>query len=207
MTAEMVILAYVAVQQDPRDNALSPWDGAQSDNKKVNEIQADKLDEWITAVIEIDEDRVYDEETACRMAQDLTTNAPATSNGKHKANDTGENDRATKKPFLSKNAPNSTASSNGSSSSTKHLPQLTETERSLLKDNGGCNRCRKLFIGHETRNCTAEFRRWRNTRRSLLPSLLRPRQSSRKGKARPSQPSCPPSKTTTTVKLRTTAPS
>ncbi|KAF8156370.1 hypothetical protein K438DRAFT_1777454 [Mycena galopus ATCC 62051] len=29
MTAEMVILPYVAVREHPRDNALSPWDGAQ----------------------------------------------------------------------------------------------------------------------------------------------------------------------------------
>ncbi|KAF8210707.1 hypothetical protein K438DRAFT_1752495 [Mycena galopus ATCC 62051] len=29
MTAEMVILAYAAVREHPRDNTLSPWDGAQ----------------------------------------------------------------------------------------------------------------------------------------------------------------------------------
>ena len=35
------------------------------------------------------------------------------------------------------------------------LPGLTEEERDLLQNNGGCFKCQKFFAGHISRNCAA----------------------------------------------------
>ncbi|KAG6864278.1 hypothetical protein C0991_010863, partial [Blastosporella zonata] len=115
------------------------------------------LFDWISAVTLIDDDRNYNEQTARRMAAELAvSHVPANLNTKRKASKSADNDRFVKRPFIPTSKPNSSASA-VLSSSVKRPPPLTEVERALLKDNGGCNCCRRLFAGHETRNCPNNF--------------------------------------------------
>ncbi|KAJ7765918.1 hypothetical protein DFH07DRAFT_737532 [Mycena maculata] len=120
-------------------------------HKAANTIAEDQFDHWVLAVIELDEERVYeDQKQQRRIAEE-----------KRKAADDGE--CPTKKVFADSNKVNGASSSKppSSTSSTapsgKNCPPLTVEERQLLADNDGCNRCHKFFAGHCTTECKEDF--------------------------------------------------
>ncbi|KAJ6625952.1 hypothetical protein B0H10DRAFT_1737150, partial [Mycena sp. CBHHK59/15] len=68
------------------------------------------------------------------------------------------NDRPNKHTNSSSNRENQAPPSGSSSGAgTKHCPQLTEAERTLLDDNHGCRRCRKPFVTHQGRDQVCSF--------------------------------------------------
>ncbi|KAG6863755.1 hypothetical protein C0991_003457, partial [Blastosporella zonata] len=129
------------------------------------------LFDWISAVTLIDDNRIYNEQTARRMAKELAaSNTPSFFSGKCKAPEAVDGDRSVKKPFVLAVKPNSSASSS-SSTFVKRPPLLTKVECTLLKDNGGCNRCHCLFAGHETRKCPNNFPTMANYK-EITPALV-----------------------------------
>jgi hypothetical protein len=121
-------------------------------------IPDDQYDEWTRAVTVIDLERVYDDAKIARM---LATAASASDKAaKRKANTEAENERVTKKPFDNSrkgNITNSSAPTSSSASSSSFCPPLTENERNLLKENDGCNKCRKFFVGHQSKTCPNDY--------------------------------------------------
>ncbi|KAG6863909.1 hypothetical protein C0991_002145 [Blastosporella zonata] len=115
------------------------------------------LFDWISAVTLIDDNRIYNEQTAHCMAKELAaSNTPSFFSAKCKAPEAVDGDRSVKKPFVPAVKPNSSASAS-SSTFVKRPPLLTKVEHALLKDNSECNCCRCLFAGHETCECPNDF--------------------------------------------------
>ncbi|KAJ7100274.1 hypothetical protein B0H15DRAFT_770979, partial [Mycena belliarum] len=138
-------------------NMLSDLATDYSKHKATNAIPEDEFDTWVLAVIELDEERVYeDEKQQRRIAIQLKAD-------KRRAADDGERPtkKATTDTYKASAAPSSkppSASGSGSTSSMgKNCPPLTPEERQLLADNGGCNRCRVFFAGHSTGECKEDF--------------------------------------------------
>ncbi|KAJ7243929.1 hypothetical protein B0H12DRAFT_1236287 [Mycena haematopus] len=118
-------------------------------------IKDDDLDDWIRAIIVIDEARMYKNTL---LNEKIAALDKVREKGKRKTappNDETD-DRNNKKPFV---RPNKPVSSEGSSTSTgsKFCPPLTVAERELLAKNDGCNKCRKFFVGHISATCPNDY--------------------------------------------------
>ncbi|KAJ6599378.1 hypothetical protein DFH09DRAFT_903050 [Mycena vulgaris] len=103
---------------------------------------ASTLDQYIHAVNRLDEERCrHLDVQRCLIAE-------ANKENKCKARDMDGNERAPKRCDPKSGKPSST-----SSSTNPYPPKLSDSEHQLLKDNDGCNRCRKPFAGHHFNNC------------------------------------------------------
>ncbi|KAF7339146.1 Reverse transcriptase-RNase H-integrase [Mycena venus] len=132
-----------------------------------------KLDDYIRAVIRIDEERKHSLDTLRRLANIADGNKE---NKRKGADDT--NDCASKRQFKSKSAaPSSTASDDRN----PYPPALTALERDLLAANEGCNKCRKPFAGHATHDCTTPMTR--ATYAPITDQTIADARCQRKGKA------------------------
>ncbi|THH06299.1 hypothetical protein EW146_g9654 [Bondarzewia mesenterica] len=62
-------------------------------------------------------------------------------------------------PQRGPNVPSPVLSRSHAISSTKtiRVPRLSDEERSLLQENGGCFKCRKFFAGHTSKTCDGDF--------------------------------------------------
>ncbi|KAJ6599717.1 hypothetical protein DFH09DRAFT_1355827 [Mycena vulgaris] len=126
---------------------------AKSQAKKIEE-----LDDWLAAVADLDEDRVYENEKFARVLEAIKA-----SSVKRKCSEDGEHAGSSKKlqtDAVHKSNPASnklSSAASASSSFSKSCPALLPAERDLLAANDGCNRCRRFFVGHRTVNCDGEF--------------------------------------------------
>ncbi|KAJ7460873.1 hypothetical protein B0H11DRAFT_1736210, partial [Mycena galericulata] len=119
-------------------------------NKDLKELIAKAgttLDQYIRAVNRLDEERRRNLDIQRRLIAD------ANKENKRRYDDDGE--RPSKKHQTSKGTASKPASS---SSTTEYVnpfpPKLTDAERDLLRENEGCNRCRRPFAGHRSAECT-----------------------------------------------------
>ncbi|KAJ7364511.1 hypothetical protein DFH08DRAFT_274161 [Mycena albidolilacea] len=120
----------------------------------ANAIAHDKMDEWCCEVRRIDERRIHD------IAKQHCIAAEIHKVEKQKAASDG--DRNPKKPFSFSAKGNTSvaataAPSTPSAAAPKGCPKLTEGERALLNEHEGCNKCRKFYASHHSKNCTNDF--------------------------------------------------
>ncbi|KAJ7437698.1 hypothetical protein FB451DRAFT_1450431 [Mycena latifolia] len=120
----------------------------------VSKISDNKFDEWLHAVIEIDEAHQYEDD---RIAAALH----AADRGKCKApGPTDDAEHAPKKVFNDSrkgNVASKPSSSSSTADSAAFCPPLTNDERELLRNNDGCNKCRRFFVGHKSPDCPNGF--------------------------------------------------
>ncbi|KAJ7119077.1 hypothetical protein C8R44DRAFT_878584 [Mycena epipterygia] len=115
-------------------------------NEKLKELIAkptSTLDQYIRAVNRLDEERRRNLDVQRRLITE------ANKENKRKFRDTDNDERAPKRRDAKSGKPTSATSS----SANPYPPKLTDAERQLLKDNEGCNRCRKAFAGHCFDDC------------------------------------------------------
>ncbi|KAJ7782935.1 hypothetical protein B0H16DRAFT_1297079 [Mycena metata] len=131
-------------------NMLTDLSLKYSHDPTASSIATNKFSDWITTV-----------EAQKKLFAELA------GGGKRKAPDDGDcggKDKGYKSRSLTPGNTNGTAGVSGASTSNgaptycgKYPPPLTETERKLLSDNDGCNKCRHFFIGHKSYDCTKEI--------------------------------------------------
>ncbi|KAJ7663578.1 hypothetical protein B0H17DRAFT_1143987 [Mycena rosella] len=113
---------------------------------KASKIADDQLDEWLHAIVEIDEVHQYEDECMAFFVFNANTDK-----GKRKVLTDASDDHNAKKLFTKVNANTKpTSSSTASSSSSSFCPPLTADERALLSANDGCNKCHIFFVGHRS---------------------------------------------------------
>ncbi|KAJ6490459.1 hypothetical protein DFH09DRAFT_947820, partial [Mycena vulgaris] len=115
-------------------------------NDKLKELIAkptSTLDQYIRAVNRLDEERRRNLDVQHRLI------AEANKENKRKVRESDNDDRAPKR----RETKSGKSTSTSSSSTNPYPPKLTDSERELLKDNEGCNRCRKPFAGHRFAEC------------------------------------------------------
>ncbi|KAJ7443071.1 hypothetical protein B0H11DRAFT_2251143 [Mycena galericulata] len=121
-------------------------------------IADDKFDDWLKAVIEIDEVRLYDDERIATLLAEKAEKERSNGGGKRKApsSTVDDADHAPKKPFGDSRKGN-TAASSSTTATFVNCPPLTADERELLRANDGCNKCRRFFVGHQSKSCPNGF--------------------------------------------------
>lgn len=118
-------------------------------NKDLKELvakPATSLDAYIRAVNRIDEDR--------RRTLDIQRRLIENSNKENKRrNRDDDDDRSSKRRETGKGSSASSKPASSLSSANPFPPKLTDAERTLLRENDGCNRCRQPFADHRFADC------------------------------------------------------
>ncbi|KAJ7097228.1 hypothetical protein B0H15DRAFT_797918 [Mycena belliarum] len=127
-------------------------------DKVAPAIADDKFDDWVRAVVEIDDGRTWDD---ARLGRIAAAQQAALEKGKRRAASVAdESERAPRKSFKAAGSaasikPSSTSST--ASGSGLFCPPLSVEERDLLSAHEGCNKCRRFYAGHVTKSCPNNF--------------------------------------------------
>ncbi|KAJ7055504.1 hypothetical protein C8F01DRAFT_1319270 [Mycena amicta] len=119
---------------------------------RLNDIES--FNDWINALVELDEKRVKDEERDHKRMMELITKH----NVEKRSSSSTFGDRADNAKRARRNDENRAPSSSSSNSTfpyagRKRVGTLEEDEKALLLDNAGCTKCRRPFVFHTQGDC------------------------------------------------------
>ncbi|KAK0471451.1 hypothetical protein IW261DRAFT_1314896, partial [Armillaria novae-zelandiae] len=140
------------------DLAMDPLLRAEVDENEKIYTEKD-LDAWVDLVVIVDERRTREKEM--RLAEVEEHARKIMTNDKKRSSTTAGFNNASRTGQNPNTSFSNTSSSNTSTSTTykarPRLPQITESERALLRLNFGCTKCRQFFVNHNRTNCKNDF--------------------------------------------------